>query len=73
LVILVGLVYLGIIAVEVPHLINSQLWKELAVFSFFLLLALIYSIGLVLNIKIPNIVDLLVIIFSPLAQFIQNL
>ena len=50
----VALVF-GLMAVsEVPGLVKSKLWGELAVFSFFWLLGLVMAVVLMLGGKIPN-------------------
>ncbi len=72
-IIALSLVYLAIIAAEVPYLLKSKLWKELAAFSILLLLALFYSIGLVLDKPLPNLIDLLEILFVPVTKFLEQL
>jgi len=72
-IIAVSFVYLGIIAIEVPHLIKSSLWRELMAFSFLLLVAMVYSFGLLFNWPLPNLVDSLEVIFKPVTQFFEQL
>lgn len=52
--ILLVITFLGIILFEVPGLIQKRYWRELAAFSFFLLLAFVISLLQVLGVKIPN-------------------
>lgn len=52
--ILLVIAFLGIILFEVPGLIQKKYWRELAVFSGFLLFAFIISLLQVLGVKLPN-------------------
>jgi hypothetical protein len=54
LIILLISAFLGIILFEVPGLIQKQYWRELVVFSAFLLFAFIVSLLQVLGVKLPN-------------------
>jgi len=73
LVIVVSLAYIGIIALEAPHMVRSGLWRELLAFSLFLLLAIIYSLGLIFNWQLPNLVQGLGVLFDPVTRFMQQL
>lgn len=73
MIIMVSIVYLGIIAVEVPHLIKSALWRELLAFSFLLLLSMAYGFGLMFNLQLPNLVNGLEALFGPVSQYMVQL
>ena len=47
-------VFICIILYEVPDLIRNKYWRELAVFSFLMLLAFFVSLTEILGITIPN-------------------
>ena len=70
---LTSLAYVGMAVIEVPHMIKSKLWRELLVFCFFMLIAMIYSFGLVLNWKLPNLVTGLGYIFDPVTRLMEQL
>lgn len=48
------IVFIGIALFEVPGLIRKKYWRELTVFSIFLLLAFILSLLQTIGVKIPN-------------------
>jgi len=48
------MVFIGIVFFEVPGLIRKKYWRELTVFSFFLLLAFILSLLQTIDVKIPS-------------------
>ena len=73
LIIVVSVVYAVIIAVEVPNMVRKKLWRELIVYSFIMLLAIIYSFGLLLNWQLPNLLDGLEILFTPVTQYFEKL
>lgn len=72
MVIFVSLIYLGIIGLEVPYLLKKKMWRELAVFGFILLLAMIYSFGLLLDRQLPNLVKGMELLFGPLTRIMEN-
>ncbi len=70
----------GIIAVtiaifmfEVPSLRRKQLRKELWVFSILLLFGSGLSVALSLHMKIPNPLDLLIVVYKPLSDALFGL
>lgn len=68
MVVLLVLLYLAIIAFEVPPLVKKKYWRDLAAFSFFMALAIALSLPLALGVKLPNPTKLLVAIFGPLSK-----
>jgi len=48
------LVFLAIIAFEVPGLIRKKMWRELAAFSVLLTIGMVLSFGQVLGYPMPN-------------------
>ncbi|MBT2618877.1 MULTISPECIES: hypothetical protein [unclassified Bacillus (in: firmicutes)] len=61
-----------IIAIDVPYLLRGKLKKELWVFSILLLFGTALSIAQALNIKIPNPLDWITVIFKPLSDIIEK-
>ncbi|MDD3364029.1 MAG: hypothetical protein PHZ03_03535 [Syntrophomonas sp.] len=73
MIIAVSLAYLGIIFIQVPYMVKNALWPELAAFSFLLVLAMVYSFGLLLNWQLPNLIDGLKLLFIPVTQFMEQM
>ncbi|MGM0921436.1 MAG: hypothetical protein ACQEWW_09465 [Bacillota bacterium] len=62
-----------IIAIDVPSLLRKKEKKELWVFFILLLIGTSLSIAQALQIKIPNPVDWITVIYQPLSDLIENL
>lgn len=73
MIILVGLIFVGIIALEAPRLIKNRMWREMGTFSVLLALGMVYSFGLMLSWRLPNPVNTLKAIFSPVTQYLERL
>ncbi|MDQ0285490.1 hypothetical protein J2Z49_000591 [Desulfofundulus luciae] len=71
-VVLLSLVFIIIIALQVPPLIKKRMWRELIAFSVLLFLGMIYSFGLVLKIPLPNPARAVEAVFAPLTSLIQK-
>lgn len=71
--ILVGMFFIVVIALELPYLIKNKLWREVAAFSGLIIIGMIYGFGLVLDLQIPNLVDLVEIVFIPVTRFIEQM
>ena len=67
---IVTFIFIVIAAIQVPLLIKQKLYKELAVFSVLMLLALIYSYDDILNWNLPAPTGFITKIFSPISQLI---
>ncbi|MBM7854536.1 hypothetical protein JOC37_000909 [Desulfohalotomaculum tongense] len=63
----------AIIAFEVPKLIKEKMWRELAVFSVMILLAVVLSFGLILDLLLINPVSALEAVFTPITQYLDGL
>lgn len=72
MVLAVGLAYVGMALIEMPHMVKSKLWRELLAFCFFMLIAMIYSFGLILNWQLPNLVQGLGMLFDPVTGFLKQ-
>lgn len=70
---LLGLIFIGIIAVEAPGLIKKRMWRELAAFLGLLIIGMIYSYGQVLDLPLPNPTDLIMAIFKPVSQYLEKI
>lgn len=73
MIIVLSLIYIGIMAIDAPRMFKDGLWRELVVYSLLWLLALIYSLGLVLNWNLPNLTHGLAFIFDPVGRYIQQI
>lgn len=73
MIILVSLLFIGVIALEAPHLLRNKMWRELTAFSGLLVIGMIYSFGLVLNWEIPSLLQLMELVFIPVTMYIQQL
>ncbi|WP_176538645.1 hypothetical protein [Bacillus cereus] len=62
-----------IIAIDVPFLLKEKLKGELWVFSILLLLGTLLSVAEALNVKIPNPLDWITVIYAPLYYVIEEL
>ncbi|MDA8234566.1 MAG: hypothetical protein M0Z31_07210 [Clostridia bacterium] len=54
MVLVLVLVFLAIIAMEVPSLVKKQMWRELVAFSLLLLIGMVFSFGQALGYQMPN-------------------
>ena len=70
---LLSLIFIVIIALEVPALIKKKLWRELITFSVLLLIGMTYSYGQLLDLPLPNPTDWVEAIFKPVSQYLQEL
>lgn len=66
-------VTIAIIIIEVPSLRRRQLRKELWVFSIMLLFGVGLSIAKSLQVKIPNSVDWITVVYKPLSDALLGL
>lgn len=71
--ILLGLVFVLIIAAQVPPLVKKKMWRELAAFSVLLLVGMIYSFGLALDLPLPNPARAVEAVFGPLTRLMQKM
>lgn len=72
-IILLSVIFIGIIAFEVPGLIRKKMWRELAAFFILLVLGMVYSYGQVLDLPLPNPTSGIMAIFEPVSLFIEKL
>lgn len=70
-VILLVLAFLGMIALEVPGLVKKKAWRELAAFSFFLLLGFALALPQVLDLEAPNPSDAIEALYKPLSDWLK--
>ena len=70
---LLSLMFIFIIALEVPALIKKKLWRELTTFSVLLLIGMIYSYGQLLDLPLPNPTDGIEAVFKPVGEYLQKL
>ncbi len=54
LVVVLGLFFAVVITLQVRDMIKKELWRELITYGILMILALALSIGVALDIKLPN-------------------
>ena len=70
---LLSLIFIGIIAYEVPMLIKKKMWRELAAFSVLLIIGMFYSYGHVLELPLPNPTKVVEAVFKPISAYIEKI
>ena len=70
---LISLIFITVIALELPYLVKNKLWKEMAAFSGLLATGMVYSFGIVLEWDLPHLLDLIETVFTPVSQFIEQM
>ena len=68
-----SILFIAIIAFEVPGLLRKKMWRELAAFSVLLLLGMLYSFGQALEVPLPNPTRGIMTIFEPVSLIIEKL
>jgi hypothetical protein len=73
--VIIGLtiLFLAIIAFQVPPLIKKQMWRDLAAFSVLMIMGMVLSYGQLLNLPLPNPVEIVETIFTPVTAYLDNL
>ncbi len=70
---LLALVFIAIIAFDVPGLVRKKMWRELAAFSVLLLIGMVLGFGLVLELPLPNPTKGIEAVFRPAGRYIESL
>ncbi len=73
MIVLLSLVFVAIIALEVPPLVRQKMWRELAAFGLLLVVGMIYSFGQALDLPLPNPTDGIMAIFEPISRYLEKL
>lgn len=67
-----SVIFIVIIAMEVPRLIKGKMWKELGVFSALLLMGAGLSYAMLLDIPVPNPTNIMERMFEPFSTWIEQ-
>jgi len=70
---LLGLMFIALMAWYLPGLIRRKMWRETAAFSGLLLIAMVYSFGLLRGQRLPDLVDVLEMVFKPVTKYLEQL
>lgn len=73
MIVLLMLVFVIIIAFEVPGLVRKKMWRELTAFSVLLFIGMVLSFGQALKLPIPNPTRGIEAVFRPLSQYLERL
>ncbi|MEG6614889.1 hypothetical protein V6C27_00380 [Peptococcaceae bacterium 1198_IL3148] len=65
--------FLAIIAFQVPTLIKKQMWRDLISFSVLMVVGIVLSFSIVLDISLPNPLQFIAAVFTPVTQYFDNL
>lgn len=72
MILVLGLIFLAMIALEAPKLIREQRWRELAAFGGTLLVAMVMSFAAVLDIQLPNPTKGIEAVFKPAGEWLDK-
>ena len=69
-----GMIIVGLLIawIELPKLLKEQAYKEIIVFSLLLVCGVGLCILVILRIELPNPLDLLMVIFTPISKWIES-
>ena len=72
---IIGIIFAGLIItiLEVPRLVKNQEKKELLVFMTLLVIGVGLSVAKALNLPIPNPLDALIFIYTPISEAVMSL
>ncbi|HPU36322.1 MAG TPA: hypothetical protein PL078_05060 [Bacillota bacterium] len=70
---LLALIFIAIIALEVPGLVRKKMWRELTAFSVLLLIGMVLSFGQALKLPLPNPTRGIEALFGPVAAYLEKL
>lgn len=70
-----GMIIIGLLIawIELPKLLKEQAYKEIIVFSLLLICGVGLSILVILRVELPNPLDLLMVIFTPISKWIESI
>ncbi|HHV06999.1 MAG TPA: hypothetical protein GXX69_02115 [Firmicutes bacterium] len=66
------LIYLAVIAFEIPKLVREKKWRDLVVFSLFMLLAVGLSLPMAMGVEIPNPTRYITRILAPISKAVMG-
>lgn len=65
-----GIIFLAVIIIQARALIKNKFYGELTVFAVIIALAILYTYGYILNIKLPAFSYPVTLVFKPLAKLV---
>jgi len=68
---LLTMLFLGIVALEVPGLVRRKMWGELAAFAAYLLMGMALTIPQALGVRLPNPTKAIEVVFEPLIRLLK--
>ncbi|WP_273484869.1 hypothetical protein [Desulforamulus ruminis] len=71
MIILIVLAFGVIVFLEVPGLVKKKAWRELAVFSFFLILGFTLALLQVMGVALPNPNHAIEALFRPFTEWME--
>ena len=69
---IITIIVIGVLIYELPPLIKEHMWRETAAFLILLILGTFLAVAQVIDAKIPNPVDFIEILFTPVSDWVNN-
>lgn len=72
---IIGIIILTVFMIswDVPKMVSGKQWRELAVYTVFLLFGVGSAMALALGLKLPNTTKLIRFVYHPVAAFVDKI